>query len=423
MAQPGARQSVPAEPLERTDAPGADAPAPERPPIPLARPVLGEAEERAVLEVLRSGQLSLGPRLAEFERGFAARVGAPLACAVSSGTAGLHLALRAVGVGEGDEVVTSPFSFVASANAALYERARPVFADIDPVTLNLDPAAAAAVVTERTRALLPVHIFGYPADLPAFEEIAQARDLAIVEDACEALGAVHAASISDDDASPEEEAAAEGIPVGGRGHPAVFGFYANKQLTTGEGGMVTLADPALKERIDSERNQGRAPDMGWLDHDRLGFNYRLSDIACALGSVQLARLDQMLADRARVAALYRQALAGIEELALPCEDNHGNRRGWFVFVVQLPRGIDRDDTVRALAAARIQSKPYLPAIHLMSFYRERFGHREGEFPVCEDVAARSLALPFFPQMSEGQVARVAEQLGAVLEGLARGDAS
>jgi perosamine synthetase len=422
VAQPGARQSTPAEPIGRPDAHGAAAPAPERPPIPLARPVLGEAEERAVLEVLRSGQLSLGPRLAEFERGFAARVGAPLACAVSSGTAGLHLALRAVGVGEGDEVVTSPFSFVASANAALYERARPVFADIDPVTLNLDPAAAAAAVTERTRALLPVHIFGYPADLPAFEEIAQARDLAIVEDACEALGAVHAASISDDDASPEEEEEA-GIPVGGRGHPAVFGFYANKQLTTGEGGMVTLADPALKERIDSERNQGRAPDMDWLDHDRLGFNYRLSDIACALGSAQLARLDQMLADRARVAALYRQALAGIEELALPCEDAGGNRRGWFVFVVQLPCGIDRDDTVRALAAAGIQSKPYLPAIHLMSFYRERFGHREGEFPVCEDVAARSLALPFFPQMSEGQVARVAEQLGAVLEGLARGDAS
>ena len=328
--------------------------------IPLARPVLGEAEERAVLEVLRSGQLSLGPRLAEFERGFAARVGAPLACAVSSGTAGLHLALRAVGVGEGDEVVTSPFSFVASANAALYERARPVFADIDPVTLNLDPAAAAAAVTERTRALLPVHIFGYPADLPAFERLARARDLAIVEDACEALGAVHA----------------DGVPVGARGHPAVFGFYANKQLTTGEGGMVTLADPALKERIDSERNQGRAPDMGWLDHDRLGFNYRLSDIACALGSAQLARLDQMLADRARVAGLYREALGGIEGLRLPCEDEGGDRRGWFVFVVQLPRGVGRDDTVRALAEAGIQSKPYLPAIHLMSFYRERFGYRE-----------------------------------------------
>jgi len=375
-------------------------------PIPLARPLLGEAEERAVLEVLRSGQLSLGPRVSEFERRFAARVGAPLACAVSSGTAGLHLALRAVGVGEGDEVLTSPFSFVASANAALYERARPVFADIDPVTLNLDPAAAAAAVGERTRALLPVHIFGYPADMPAFERLAQAHGLAIVEDACEALGAVHA----------------DGTAVGGRGHPAVFGFYANKQLTTGEGGMITLADAALKEHIDSERNQGRAPNMGWLDHDRLGFNYRLSDIACALGIAQLARLDEMLAARARVAGLYRQALAGVasspegEGLQLPCADRAGDRRGWFVFVVQLPHGVDRDETVRALAAEGIHSKPYLPAIHLMSFYRERFAHREGEFPVCEDVAARSLALPFFPQMTEGQVARVCDSLRARLPG-------
>jgi perosamine synthetase len=366
--------------------------------IPLARPVLGEAEERAVVEVLRSGQLSLGPRLDEFEHGFAALVGAPLASAVSSGTAGLHLALRAVGVGEGDEVVTSPLSFVASANAALYERARPVFADIDPVTLNLDPDAAAAAVTERTRALLPVHIFGYPADMPAFEDLACRHGLAIVEDACEALGAVHA----------------DGVAVGARGHPAVFGFYANKQLTTGEGGMVTLGDPALKQRIDSERNQGRAPDMGWLDHDRLGFNYRLSDIACALGIAQLARLEGMLADRARVAGLYREALGDLDGLELPCADVDRNKRGWFVFVVQLPHGVDRDEAVRTLATVGIQSKPYLPAIHLMSFYRERFGHREGEFPVCEDVAARSLALPFFPQMRSGQVERVAEELRAVL---------
>jgi perosamine synthetase len=366
--------------------------------IPLARPVLGEAEERAVLDVLRSGQLSLGPRVPQFERLFAARVGAPLACAVSSGTAGLHLALRAVNVGEGDEVITSPLSFVASANAALYERARPVFADIDPVTLNLDPNAAAAAVSARTRALLPVHIFGYPADMPAFESLAEKHDLGIVEDACEALGAAHA----------------DGTPVGGRGHPAVFGFYANKQLTTGEGGMVTLADAALKQRIDSERNQGRAPDMGWLDHDRLGFNYRLSDIACALGIAQLRRLDEMLIGRARVAALYRDALAGIEGLELPCADRDGDTRGWFVFVVQLPRGVDRDESVCALARVGIQSKPYLPAIHLMSFYRERFGHRTGEFPVCEDVAARSLALPFFPEMSEGQVARVTDQLIRIL---------
>jgi perosamine synthetase len=367
--------------------------------IPLARPVLGEAEERAVIEVLRSGQLSLGPRLEEFELEFAARVGASLASAVSSGTAGLHLVLRAVGVGEGDEVITSPFSFVASANVALYEKARPVFADIDPVTLNLDPDAAAAAVTERTKALLPVHIFGYPADLPAFERLAEEHGLQIVEDACEALGAVHA----------------DGTAVGGRGHPAVFGFYANKQLTTGEGGMVTLGgDSALKARIDSERNQGRAPDMGWLDHDRLGFNYRLSDIACALGIAQLERLDGMLAARGRIASSYREALAGIDGLGLPCPDSNGERRGWFVFVVQLPHGVDRDATIRALAAKGIQSKPYLPAIHLMSFYRERFGHRAGEFPVCEDIAARSLALPFFPEMSEEQVTRVARELRAVL---------
>jgi perosamine synthetase len=362
--------------------------------VPLARPVLGPEEEARVLEVLRSGQLSLGPRLAEFEQAFAGRLGAAHASAVSSGTAGLHLALRGVGVSDGDEVITSPFSFVASANVMLFERARPVFADIDPVTLNLDPQAAAAAVTDRTAALLPVHIFGYPADLPAFERLG----LPIVEDACEALGAVHA----------------DGTPVGARGHPAVFGFYANKQITTGEGGVVTMGDAALKQRIDSERNQGRAPDMGWLDHDRLGFNYRLSDIACALGLAQLERLEEMLAGRSRVAGLYRQALGGIDGLSLPCEDTGGDRRGWFVFVVQVPRGFERDTVIRQLGERGIQSKPYMPAIHLMSFYRERFGHREGEFPVCEDIAQRSLALPFFPEMTEMQVTRVAEALREVL---------
>ncbi|HXO06484.1 MAG TPA: DegT/DnrJ/EryC1/StrS family aminotransferase [Solirubrobacteraceae bacterium] len=362
--------------------------------VPLASPVLGRDEEERVLAVMRSGQLSLGPLGDQFERAFAGRLGAAHASAVSSGTAGLHLALRAAGVSDGDEVVTSPFSFVASANVVIYERARPVFADIDPVTLNLDPEAAAAAVTDRTTALLPVHIFGYPADLPSFEGLG----LPIVEDACEALGAVHA----------------DGVAVGARGHCAVFGFYPNKQLTTGEGGMVMVGDPATKERIDSERNQGRAPDLGWLDHDRLGFNYRLSDIACAIGLGQLDRLDELLEGRARVASLYRETLADVEDLALPCPDLDGNRRGWFVFVVQLPRGVDRDATVRALGERGVQSKPYLPAIHLMSYYRERYGHREGEFPVCEDVAARSLALPFFPTMSEGQVSRVSQTLREVL---------
>ena len=204
-------------------------------------------------------------------------------------------------------------------------------------------------MTSRTAAVLPVHVFGYPADMVAFEAIG----LPLVEDACEALGARYA----------------DGGEVGGRGHPAVFGFYANKQMTTGEGGVVTCGADEVKQRIDSERNQGRAPDMGWLDHDRLGFNYRLSDLACALGLAQLERLDRMLADRAAVAALYRTALADLEDLTLPCLDSGGARRGWFVFVVQLPRGRDRDAVVRELGAHGVPSKPYFPAIHLMSFYR------------------------------------------------------
>jgi perosamine synthetase len=366
--------------------------------IPLSQPVIGEREEQLVLETLRSGRLSLGPMLRDFEATFAGWLGVGHASAVSSGTAGLHLALRAASVQAGDEVITTPFSFVASANAILYEGARPVFCDIDERTLNLDPAAVSAAVTDRTAGILPVHIFGYPADLPAFEEIAKRHGLFIVEDACEALGSVHG----------------DGTPVGARGHLSVFAFYPNKQMTTGEGGVVVCPSPGLKERIDSERNQGRAPDMSWLDHDRLGFNYRLSDIACALGLAQLERLDELLRGRERVAALYGEALADIPEIERPCPDTDGNRRSWFVYVVKLPADVDRDAAIEALRARGIDSKPYLPAIHLMSFYRERFGHREGEFPVCEDVARRSLALPFFPQLTESQVERVAGALREVL---------
>lgn len=364
-------------------------------PLPLAAPVIGAREEDLVLEVLRSGSLSLGPRIAEFEAAFASAVDADWGSAVSSGTAGLHLALRAVGVSDGDEVITTPFSFVASANVALYERARPVFADIDPVTLNLDPEAVAAAVTPRTRALLPVHVFGYPADMVALE----ALGLPIVEDACEALGARYADT---------------GGAVGGRGHLSAFGFYPNKQITTGEGGVITGRDESVREIINSERNQGRSPDMDWLDHDRLGFNYRLSDLACALGLAQLERLPSLLEGRARVAALYSEALAAIGGLTLPCADAGLARRGWFVYVVQLPHGVEKEAVIRALGSVGVPAKPYFPAIHLMSYYRERFGHKAGEFPVCEDVAARSIALPFFPSMSEAQVARVAGALSDVL---------
>ena len=380
------------------------------PPIPLARPTIGEREERLVVETLRSGHLSLGPRLGEFERAFAARLGVEHTCAVSSGTAGLHLGLRAAGVAAGDEVITTPLSFVASANAIVYEGARPVFCDIDRRTLNLDAEAAADAVGPRTAGLLPVHIFGFPADMAAFERLARDRGLFVVEDACEALGAVHG----------------DGRPVGARGNLAVFGFYPNKQLTTGEGGMVVAPDAATKARVDSERNQGRAPDMSWLDHDRLGFNYRLSDLACALGLAQLERLDDLLAARRALAVAYGERLgagdrpAALDGLELPAEDVGGDRRSPFAYVVQAPRDADRDAVIAELRTRGVESKPYLPAIHLMSFYRERFGHREGELPVCEDVARRSLALPFFPGLGAGEVDRVCEALVNALDVARRG---
>jgi perosamine synthetase len=366
--------------------------------IPLARPQVGQREEELVLETLRSGRLALGPRLPEFENAFGARLGVEHVSAVSSGTAGLHLAIRAAGIQPGDDVVTTPFSFVASANCLLYEGATPVFCDIDPRTLNMSPEAAGEALTERTSGILPVHIFGYPADMGAIELLSRDCGLWIVEDACEALGAVHS----------------DGTTVGARGNPSVFAFYPNKQITTGEGGAVVAPSADIKVRIDSERNQGRSPDMGWLDHDRLGFNYRLDDLSCALGIAQLERLDELLAARARVAGLYGEALGGVEGLDLPCPDEGGDRRSWFVYVVQLPRGVDRDAAVVAMRERGVDTKPYLPAIHLLSFYRERFGHREGEFPVCEDVAARSLALPFFPQLTDGEVEQVVEALLAVI---------
>jgi perosamine synthetase len=365
--------------------------------IGLARPEIGAREEELALEVLRSGRLSLGPMGGRFERELAAWLGVEDAVAVSSGTTALHLGVRALGWGPGDEVLTSPFSFVASANCLLYEGARPVFCDVDPETLNLHPAAAAAAVGERTRGLLPIHIFGYPAAMPALEALAADRGLGILEDACEAIGAVDS----------------EGRRVGARGNLATFAFYANKQMTTGEGGMIVPSGGEAAARLRSERNQGRAADMGWLDHGGLGFNYRLSDLAAALGIAQVEKLDSLLERRSQVASLYEQALAGIEGVRTPIAGRRQERRSWFVYVVRLGEGIDRDATIARLAERGIAGKAYLPCIHLFPHLRE-LGYREGQFPVAEAASADSLALPFFPAMSEGQVARVCQELGAAL---------
>jgi perosamine synthetase len=361
--------------------------------IPLAAPALGRREEELVLEVLRSGKLSLGPMGERFERAFADWLGVGDAVAVSSGTAGLHLGVRALGWGPGDEVITSPFSFVASANCLLYEGARPVFCDVDPETLDLDPAAAAAAAGDGTKGILPVHIFGWPAAMAELEALAAEHGLAILEDACEALGAIDA----------------EGCGVGTRGNIATFAFYANKQMTTGEGGMVVPSGPKVAARLRAERNQGRAADMGWLDHGGLGFNYRLGDMAAALGVAQVERLDELLGARARVAALYGDALAGIETVEAPLAARGSERRSWFVYPVRLAAGVDRDATIAALAERGIASKAYLPCIHLFPHLRE-LGWREGQFPVAEEASRRSLALPFRPAMTESQVARVCEAL-------------
>ncbi len=365
--------------------------------IPLAQPELGAREEELLLEVLRSGRLSLGPMGERFERELAAWLGVEDAVAVSSGTAALHLGVRALGWGPGDEVLTSPFSFVASANCLLYEGARPVFCDVDPVTLNLDPAAVEAAAGERSAGILPVHIFGFPAAMPELEAIASRRGLGVLEDACEALGAVDS----------------EGRGVGTRGNLATFAFYANKQMTTGEGGMIVPADAATAARLRSERNQGRAPDMGWLDHDRLGFNYRLSDLAAALGVAQVEKLDALLARRAAVASLYEQGLAGIEGVATPIAARGAERRSWFVYPVRLADGADRDAVAERLAERGVASKAYLPCIHLIPHLRE-LGCAEGQFPIAEAASAHSLALPFFPAMAESQVTRVCEALAESL---------
>jgi perosamine synthetase len=366
-------------------------------PIPLSAPWIDGREEELVLETLRSGQLSLGPMIDRFEEALAARVEAPHVAAVSSGTAGLHLCMRLAGVGPGDEVVTTPFSFVASANCVLYEGATPVFADVDPRTLNLDPAAVEAAITPQTKAILAVHVFGYPAELAELEAIAERHGLAIVEDACEALGSRY-----------------RGRPVGSSGHPAVFAFYPNKQMTTAEGGAVAVSSEEQWALLKSLSNQGRSDSGEWLTHSHLGYNYRLDDLSAALGLAQLERLDEILVARDAVASRYAELLARVEGVEAPLPDDEDHRRSWFVYVTTLAPGIDRNGVMARLAAEGVASKPYLPSIHLQPYYRERFGYREGMLPVSEDASSRTLALPFHSRLPAEDQERVVDALARAL---------
>jgi perosamine synthetase len=368
--------------------------------IPLSRPYLGEREEELVLDVLRSGRLSLGPMIERFEELVAERVGSPYAVALSSGTAGLHLLCRAAGLGPGDEAITSPFSFVASANCFVFEGATPVFADIDPRTLNLDPAAVEAAVTERTKAIVAVDIFGYPCELDALRAIADRHGLALIDDACEALGAEY-----------------RGAPLGSQGPSAVFAFYPNKQVTTGEGGVVTTHSEREWQLLRSLRNQGRSYEGGrWFHHPYLGFNYRWTDLQAAVGVAQLEKLDEILALRKRVAERYTELLADVEAVQVPHLDDAEHVRSWFVYVVLLGEGVDRARVVAELAEQGIECGEYLPCIHLQPYMREAFGFAEGLCPVAEDAGRRTLALPFFPQLEREDQERVAAALAATLRG-------
>ena len=365
--------------------------------IPLARPFLDEREEELVLEVLRSGRLSLGPTIDRFEELLAERIGAPFVAAVSSGTAGLHLLSRIAGLGPGDEAITSPISFASSANCFIFEGATPVFADVDPRTLNLDPAALEAAITERTKAVVAVDMFGYPCELDEIRATCERHGLALIEDSAEALGAGY-----------------KGRQIGSHGVSGVFGFYPNKQLATGEGGVVFTHSEEEWQLVRSMRNQGRDYAGGaWFHHARLGFNYRWTDVQAAIGIGQLEKLDRLLALRAEAAERYARLLESVEVETL-CADDADHRRSWFVYVVALPAGSDRDRVMDELRAQGVGTADYVPCIHLQPYMRETYGFAEGTCPVAEEIASRTLALPFYPQLEAEDQERVVEALRAAL---------
>jgi perosamine synthetase len=368
--------------------------------VPLSAPDIGEAEIAAVTAVLRTPHLSLGPELAAFEADLAAFHGVEHAVAVSSGTAGLHLALLTLGIGPGDEVILPSFTFIAVANTVAQVGATPVFADIDPHTLNLDPAAVERALTPRTRAIMVVHTFGIPAAMDELLSLAERCSLFVIEDACEAIGAAYG--------DPPR-------PVGSFGDLAVFGFYPNKQMTTGEGGAVLTRNPAHAERLRTLRNQGRAAGAGWLDHVELGYNYRLSELACALGRVQLRRIGEILALRQAAAERYHALISGIPGLELAPLTIPNGSISWFVYVVRLPEEADRDGIQAELTRRGIATGRYFPPIHRQPFWSTHLSAIAAKLPVTERVARRTLALPFFNRITIEQQIEVAEALRSALE--------
>jgi perosamine synthetase len=369
------------------------------PAIPLSQPDITQLEIDAVTDVLSTSTLSIGPKIEEFERLCAKTAGRRHGIGVSSGTSGLHAAMVAAGISEGDEVITTPFSFVASANCILYVGAKPVFADIDPKTLNMDVEKAAAAITPRTKAIVAVEAFGNPGGMIELEQLAQKHELILIEDACEGFGGKFSNRM-----------------IGSFGRAGVFGFYPNKQITTGEGGMIVTDDDNFAAMCKSLRNQGR-DGMNWLAHARLGFNYRLSEINAALGVAQMKRLDEILDNRRRVAHHYMDRLMTNRHLILPTllDDTH---MSWFVFVVRLSdlfEPADRDRIIHEMRAEGIGCSNYFPPIHLQPYMIEKLGTKPGDFPVCEYVSGRTLALPFFTRMTGKQVDRVCEILDDILE--------
>jgi perosamine synthetase len=361
--------------------------------IPLSSPDIHADDIELVVRVLRSNRLSIGPFIKQLERDFAGYIGTKYAVAVTNGTSGLHLCMRAAGLAEGDEVITTPFSFIASANCILYERATPVFVDIDEASLNIDPALVARAITARTRAMLPVHVFGQPCAMDELQAVCRDRNLVLVEDACEAVGAEY-----------------KGRKVGTFGKAAVFSFYPNKAMTLGEGAVVATDDPQWAELMQSLRNQGRSDGGTGYFSDRLGYNYRLDEMSAALGVAQLERLDRLLAQRQAVATRYSEMLRRVPGVTVKSAVSSTTRMSWFVFVIHLDPRIDRDRVIEQLEARGIPSRVYFTPIHLEPYYRQRFGFKPGDFPVAERVAASILALPFHTNLSDAEMDEVVAAL-------------